>query len=60
MATNSIKKVEEVKDFDFGNRKEVMFVSNGKSQHMPKGSEYLITVEMAKLFLSKSYGTIKN
>ena len=47
------------KEVDFGGKKEVVFISNGKSKHMPKGVEYNVNVEMAKLFLSKGYGEVK-
>jgi len=35
------------------------FVSNGKAASMPQGEEYVITGEMAQLFLDKNLGEIK-
>lgn len=58
MAKKVIKK-EEVKDFSFEGLKEVVFVSNGKSPYLKKGTEHTISVEMAKIFLSQELGTIK-
>lgn len=37
---------------------EVKFQSNGKSRHMPEDEVYVITTEMAELFLKRGFGKI--
>lgn len=37
---------------------EVKFQSNGKSRHMPEDEVYVITTEMAELFLKRGYGKV--
>jgi hypothetical protein len=33
----------------------VKFISNGKSQHLPKGQEFEVTEQMYELFVAKGY-----
>jgi hypothetical protein len=51
------KKVNET--VDLKGKEEVVFVSNGKSKHMPKGSEYTVGADTAKIFLENKYGEVK-
>lgn len=38
---------------------EYSFVSNGKSKHMAKGDTFIVSSEMAELFVNASYGEVK-
>jgi hypothetical protein len=50
---------EKVKKVELDASKEYVFVSNGKSKHLPKGSEYKITGEMAIQFVKQGLGEVK-
>lgn len=45
-----VKAKQEVQVFEAGNYYQI--VSNGKSKHMPKGSEFEVTAEMAEILVN--------
>jgi hypothetical protein len=51
--------VKKVKEYDFTGKTEVQFISNGSAKSMPKGKEYIISVDTAKIFLKQNYGEVK-
>jgi hypothetical protein len=44
---------------DLDNDKEYEFESNGKEHHLPKGTVWKITGELAKIFLKRGLGKLK-
>jgi len=47
-------------DIHLDDDKEYEFESNGKAEHLPKGTIWKITGELAKIFLSQKFGKLKN
>ena len=46
-------------DIHLDDDKEYEFESNGKSEHLPKGTVWKVTGELAKIFLRQKFGKLK-
>lgn len=53
------KKAENKQEMKFDHSKRYQFISNGTAKNLPKGSQWDITGEVAEIFISQGYGTIK-
>lgn len=54
-----VEKAESKQKMKFDHSKRYQFISNGSAKRLPKGSTWDITGEVAEIFISKGYGSIK-
>lgn len=53
------KKAEKKQKAKFDHAKRYQFVSNGTAKHLPKGTKWDITGEVAEIFVNQGYGEVK-